>query len=70
MVCVPCQGKNQYRHITDLMTLVIEKRLEEAAGFLKRQDLEEGDERRLAKTLAPVPPPSSSKLAQQQKSRF
>lgn len=66
----PVKEKNQYRHITDLMTLVIEKRLEDAAGFHKRQDLEEGDQRRLTKTLAPVPPPSSSELAQQQKSRF
>jgi hypothetical protein len=66
----PVKEKKSYAHITELMTIVLEKRIADATGFHRQQDLEEGDPRRLARNIASVPPPPTAELAEQKVSRF
>lgn len=66
----PVKEKKKYEYIQTMMEWVLDKRLEDKEGFHKQQDLDEGDPRRLSKTIAPVLPPPTSELAAEKKSRF
>lgn len=66
----PVKGKKTYHYIEMIMEWILEKRLEDKEGFHKKQDLEEGDPRRLAGIIALVPPPPTAELAAETKSRF
>lgn len=56
----PVKEKKKYEYIQTMMEWVLDKRLEDKEGFHKQQDLDEGDPRRLSKTIAPVLPPPTS----------
>ena len=46
-----------------LIDWVLEKKIEDKEGFHKPSGLEEGDPRRLSRTIAPMPPPPTADLA-------
>ncbi|XP_022339797.1 uncharacterized protein LOC111134747 [Crassostrea virginica] len=66
----PVKEKKKYTHVISLFTRVLEKRVEDREGFYGRLELEEGDPRRISKTIAPTLPPPSAQLAEEKKSRF
>jgi hypothetical protein len=50
--------------------IVLQKRLEDREGLQERMVLEVGDPRRISKSIAPISPPRTEQLAQENKSRF
>ena len=66
----PVKEKKKYTHVISLFTRVLEKRVEDREGFYGRLELEEGDPRRISKTIAPTLSPPSPQLAEEKKSRF
>lgn len=67
---VEVKTAKEYGHIRPLLNLVVSSRLEDNVGMQKRATLEHDDPRRLSRTLARVPPPSTKDLVDQKKSRL
>lgn len=66
----PVKERKRYSHVPALIRKVLEKRVGDREGFHGRVVLEEGDPRRICKTIAPTMPPSSTQLKEDKKSRF
>ena len=58
-----------YPHIQQLKEQTIQLRLSDNVGY-HELDLSANDPRRLASTIAPVPPPPTAQIVAEQKSRF
>ncbi|KAL3874220.1 hypothetical protein ACJMK2_037265 [Sinanodonta woodiana] len=66
----PVKEDKSYDYITELMEKVIERRLNDTIGMNRPALLETDDPRRISRVLAPIPPPATAEIVQQQKSRF
>ncbi|XP_070548070.1 uncharacterized protein [Ptychodera flava] len=58
-----------YPHIRDLKKSILEKRLADRQGMNRQMDLEPQDPRRISANLAPIPPPPTASIVQEQTSR-
>ena len=58
-----------YPYIPQLKEQTIQMRLMDKEGY-QELDLSANDPRRLASTIAPVPPPPTAQIVAEQKSRF
>lgn len=70
MDCVSRQGKEDIPLHRNDDGVDFRKEARGQRGFSQKQDLEEGDPRRLAGNIALVPPPPTAELAAEKKSRF
>ncbi|KAK3085827.1 hypothetical protein FSP39_009247 [Pinctada imbricata] len=59
-----------YKHICGLMKKIVSKRLVDKTGMNRKVVLASDDPRRISSVIAPIPPPPTSQLVQEQKSRF
>ncbi|KAL3884899.1 hypothetical protein ACJMK2_024998 [Sinanodonta woodiana] len=66
----PVKEDKRYDYITELMEKVIERRLNDNIGMNRPVVLETDDPKRISIVLAPIPPPATAEIIQQQKSRF
>ena len=64
------KNKKTYDNIPDLISLIVRVRLEDKEGMHKKVVLKPDDPRHISKTLAPVPPPPTSQLVLEKKSRL
>jgi hypothetical protein len=62
--------EKSFPHIPALVERIVERRLEDGEGMTGNAVLDLEDPRRIARTLAPIPPPSTQQLVQERKSRF
>lgn len=62
--------RKKYDHVSILLQKVLEKQIADREGFHGRLELEEDDQRRISKTIAPIIPLPSIQLAEEKKSRF
>ena len=60
----------EYRYIKELMMLVFHKRATTEGTIDRRIGLIQEDPRRIARNIAPIPPPSVQSLVDAHKSRF
>uniref|UniRef100_A0A8W8M4P9 Uncharacterized protein n=1 Tax=Magallana gigas TaxID=29159 RepID=A0A8W8M4P9_MAGGI len=66
----PVKERKKYDHVSILLQKVLEKQIADREGFHGQLKLEEDDQRRISKTIAPIIPPPSIQLAEEKKSRF
>lgn len=66
----PVKERKKYGHVFILLQKVLEKQVADREEFHGRLELEEDDQRRISKTIAPIIPPPSIQLAEEKKSRF
>lgn len=66
----PVKERKKYDHVFILLQKVLEKQIADREGFHGQLKLEEDDQRRISKTIAPIIPPPSIQLAEEKKSRF
>lgn len=66
----PVKERKKYGHVFILLQKVLEKQIADREGFHGQLKLEEDDQRRISKTIAPIIPPPSIQLAEEKKSRF
>ena len=62
--------RKKYGQVSIIFRKVLEKRVADREGFDGQLELEEDDQRRISKTIAPIIPPPSIQLAEEKKSRF
>lgn len=66
----PVKEKKRYPYTNDLMAGVLVRRVEDRTTMFNPVQLHADDPRRISSTVAPVPPPSTDQLRQEQKTRF
>nr|XP_022344857.1 uncharacterized protein LOC111137607 isoform X2 [Crassostrea virginica] len=66
----PCKIPKEYQYIPQLMQRILVKRLNDNIGMNQILALEVDDPRRLSAHLAPIPPPPTCQIVNEQKSRF
>lgn len=59
-----------YPHIPELISAIVSMRLQDSEGMHKKVPLKPDDPRLISKTLAAAPPPATSQLVLEKKSRL
>ena len=62
--------QKEYDHIPELLRSIVVLRLEDKGGMHKTIPLKAGDPRLISSTLATAPPPPTSQLVSEKKSRL
>jgi hypothetical protein len=66
----PVKEQKSYSYSKDLMAGVLVRRVEDRTSMFKPVQLHDDDPRRISASIAPVPPPPTDQLRQEQKTRF
>ena len=66
----PCKTVKDYLYIPEILQKIVLKRLEDDVGMNLGLVLEADDPRRISSHLAPIPPPPTSQIVAEQRSRF
>lgn len=66
----PCKIHKEYKYIPQVVQRILQKRLDDDIGMNRIVALEVDDPRRVSAHLAPIPPPPTRQIVNEQKSRF
>ncbi|XP_071792698.1 uncharacterized protein [Asterias amurensis] len=69
-VVKPVMQKKKYNYLTDLMVSVFQARLDDTQLLRRKTEMLANDPRRIASTIAPIPPPPTEELVAKHQSRF
>lgn len=67
---VPVKADKDYKYISNLQKDVIYARLEDHRPMKRKREVAPEDPKKIAKTIAPIPPPPTSELAEKKITRF
>ncbi len=67
---VPEKAPKEYNYISELQEQILQNRLQDERSVTRKRPLRSDDPRKIARTIASVPPPATQDLVARHKSRF
>ncbi len=67
---MPEKAPKDYKYITELQESILQNRLQDERTVTRKRPLNADDPRKIASTIASVPPPATQELVAKHKSRF